>query len=202
MDSSSKSSDGRVRFDDAGNVQVNIRLRNTSDETLQRLRKLGANIEIVNSDWNVVQGWAPITALDQIASPDEVRKITPPDYGVTNTGPVNSEGDPAEAQDLNGDSTAHLNVTIRINNADEEGTLSAEAEVTIDLTSSVDTYLYLRSGSSTSGTALHSNDDIVSGNTDSRIVATLAAGTYTIEATTYSPNTTGSLTVSVRVGGL
>ena len=80
-------------------------------------------------------------------------------------------------------------------------TLSAEAEVTIDLTSSVDTYLFLRSGSSTSGTALHSNDDIVGGNTNSRIVATLSAGSYTIEATTYSPNTAGSFTLSVSGGG-
>ena len=63
-------------------------------------------------------------------------------------------------------------------------TLTGNAEVTIDLTSSVNTYLYLREGSATSGTALHDNDDIESGNTDSRIVATLSAATYTIEATT------------------
>ena len=65
-------------------------------------------------------------------------------------------------------------------------TLTEDAEVTVDLTSGVDTYLYLREGSATSGTARHSNDDIESGNTDSRIVATLSAGTYTIEATTYA----------------
>ena len=79
-------------------------------------------------------------------------------------------------------------------------TLAAETEVTIDLTSSVDTYLFLRSGSATSGAALHQNDDIVSGNTNSQIVATLSAGTYTIEATTYSPDTTGSFTLSVAGG--
>ena len=80
-------------------------------------------------------------------------------------------------------------------------TLSDESEVTIDLTSSVDTYLYLREGSATSGTALHDNDDIESGNTNSQIVATLSAGTYTIEATTYSEATTGSFTLSVSGGG-
>ena len=79
-------------------------------------------------------------------------------------------------------------------------TLTESAEVTIDLTSNVDTYLYLREGSTTSGTALHDNDDIESGNTDSRIVATLAAGTYTIEATTYNEATTGSFTLSVSTG--
>ena len=80
-------------------------------------------------------------------------------------------------------------------------TLTEDAEVTVDLTSGVDTYLYLREGSATSGTARHSNDDIESGNTDSRIVATLSAGTYTIEATTYAEDTTGSFTLSVSGGG-
>ena len=79
-------------------------------------------------------------------------------------------------------------------------TLSEKTEVTIDLTSSVDTYLYLRSGSSTSGTAQHSNDDIESGNTNSQIKETLSAGTYTIEATTYNADTTGSFTLSVLGG--
>ena len=80
-------------------------------------------------------------------------------------------------------------------------TLSESAEVTINLTSEVDTYLYMRSGSATSGTAQHSNDDIESGNTNSRITATLTVGTWTIEATTYSPNTTGSFTLNVSGGG-
>ena len=80
-------------------------------------------------------------------------------------------------------------------------TLTESTEVTIDLTSTVDTYLFLRSGSSTSGTALHQNDDIGGTNRNSQIVATLAAGTYTIEATTYSPDTTGSFSLSVSGGG-
>ena len=80
-------------------------------------------------------------------------------------------------------------------------TLDAETDVTIDLSSDVDTYLYLREGSAISGTALHNNDDIESGNTDSRIVATLAAGTYTVEATTHNEDTTGSFTLSVSEGG-
>ena len=76
-------------------------------------------------------------------------------------------------------------------------TLTDEIKVTIDLTSTVDTYLYLRSGDATSGDSLHSNDDIESGNTNSRIVETLAAGAYTIEATTYAEDTEGGFTLSV-----
>ena len=44
-----------VRFDDSGNVQVYIHLKETSDEVLQEIRGLGATIEIANSDWNIVQ---------------------------------------------------------------------------------------------------------------------------------------------------
>ena len=73
-------------------------------------------------------------------------------------------------------------------------TVAAETAVTIDMASSVDTYLYLRQGSATSGTALSENDDIESGNTNSQIAANLEAGTYTIEATTYAEETTGSFT--------
>ena len=78
-------------------------------------------------------------------------------------------------------------------------TLTQGGEVTVGLTSTVDTYLFVRQGSATSGAALHENDDIVSGNTDSQIVATLAAGAYTIEATTYNVATAGSFTLTVSV---
>ena len=64
-------------------------------------------------------------------------------------------------------------------------TLYAESDVTITLSSDEDTFLYLRSGSSTDGSTLHENDDYnYSDSTDSKIEATLDVGTYTIEATT------------------
>ena len=76
-------------------------------------------------------------------------------------------------------------------------TLAEPREVSIRLESEVDTYLYLRAGEAKSGAFLHENDDIESGNTDSRIVAALAAGTYTLEATTFHTNRTGSFTLTV-----
>ena len=86
-------SDDPVRFDSSGNVQVYIYLENTADSTLQQLRDLDATIEVVNSDWKVVQAWIPTTAIDGIAALDAVKEITPPDYGVTEAGRVNTEGD-------------------------------------------------------------------------------------------------------------
>lgn len=84
--------------------------------------------------------------------------------------------------------------------------------MTIALESDVDTYLYLRSGDARAGTALHENDDhgtlvntAACGNptglssTDSCItVSSLAAGSYTIEATTYNPATAGSFTLTIN----
>ena len=76
-------------------------------------------------------------------------------------------------------------------------TLNAGAEVTITLVSSeADTYLYLREGEARSGAFLHENDDD-GGTTRSRIQETLAAGSYTIEATTYAAGETGSFTLTV-----
>ena len=60
-----------------------------------------------------------------------------------------------------------------------------------------DTYLYLRKDNARSGEALHYNDDEGSDTTRSKIQETLAAGTYTVEATTYRPGQTGSFTLSI-----
>ena len=99
-DGSSDASDDPARFDSYGNLQVYIHLENTSDATLQQLRDLGADIEITNSDVNVVQAWVPTTALDYIAELDAVEEITPPGYGQTKAGRVNTEGDGIHRADL------------------------------------------------------------------------------------------------------
>ena len=75
--------------------------------------------------------------------------------------------------------------------------LSVQKQVIIGLQSSVDTFVYLREGRTTSGTAMYHNDDIDNSNRNSQIVATLRAGTYTIEATTYNIGETGRFTLTV-----
>ena len=82
-------------------------------------------------------------------------------------------------------------------------TLSEQRQVTITLESSIDTYLYLRSGSAKSGTALAENDDIAPGsNLNSQISRSLAAGTYTIESTTYATGQAGAFTLTIAgLGG-
>ena len=77
-------------------------------------------------------------------------------------------------------------------------TLDASSEVTVTLESgSANTYLYLRQGDAISGTALHENDDHQGSTSVSQIQETLAAGTYTIEATTYAAGSTGSFSLTI-----
>ena len=65
----------------------------------------------------------------------------------------------------------------------------------IDLTSETDTFLYLLEGAGMDGAIEAENDDVESGNTNSRIEETLAAGAYTIEATTYEEGQEDSFTL-------
>ena len=76
--------------------------------------------------------------------------------------------------------------------------LGSPSRVTIDLESAADTFLYLRRGAAQkSGAALVSNDDGGDGY-NSRISRRLAAGGYTIEATTYRASTAGSFALTVE----
>ena len=76
--------------------------------------------------------------------------------------------------------------------------LSQRGKVRIDLSSSVDPYLYLLSGAGTSGSVLASDDDS-GGSGNSRIDRELEAGAYTLEATTYAARQVGSCTLAVQV---
>ena len=77
--------------------------------------------------------------------------------------------------------------------------VTQNSEVTIDLTSSHDTYLYLRQGKSTlTGNSLYHNDDVGGGNYNSRIKRTLKPGWYTIEATTFHANRTGPFQLEIK----
>ena len=79
-------------------------------------------------------------------------------------------------------------------------TLDEASDVTIMLQSEEDTFLYLLDGHGTSGSVNVKNDDIDNDNRNSRIEATgLAAGDYTIEATTYDVETGGAFTLSVEI---
>ena len=75
-----------------------------------------------------------------------------------------------------------------------------DTNITIDLTSDADTFLYLMEGSDKDGAIEAENDDISTGNRNSRIEGlALSAGTYTIEAATYNAETAGEFTLVVEI---
>ena len=74
--------------------------------------------------------------------------------------------------------------------------LDNQTAVRIDLESSWDTYMFLRSGLGRDGQKLHHDDDGGNGR-NSQISESLAAGEYTIEATTYGREKTGAFTLTV-----
>ena len=78
-------------------------------------------------------------------------------------------------------------------------TLTEATDIVINLSSEEDTFLYLLEGRGKGGDTLHSNDDIAGGgvNLNSRLSVTLQPGDYTIEATTYSPETSGAFTLTM-----
>ena len=79
-------------------------------------------------------------------------------------------------------------------------TLTEATGIVINLSSDEDTYLYVLDGHGKDGDTLHENDDITSGgvNLNSRLSVTLQPGSYTIEATTYKPATSGSFTLTIE----
>ncbi|HEV8674910.1 MAG TPA: S8 family serine peptidase [Methylomirabilota bacterium] len=86
-------SSAMLKVDDAGRVQVYVRVTDTSDDSLARLRQHGLDVEIVEPRSAVVQGWLPVENLEGLAGEPGVLKIRPPSYATPRTGSVTSQGD-------------------------------------------------------------------------------------------------------------
>lgn len=76
--------------------------------------------------------------------------------------------------------------------------LDSNQSVTFNLTSSIDTYLYLKDAK---GNVIGSNDDVGNGY-NSRLTKNLSAGNYSLVAATYSSGKSGSFNLSTNSGSL
>ena len=86
-------SDPLVKVDNSGNIQTYIYMENVDQGNISKLESMNVTIEIVNSKFNLIQAWVPFDIVEEIASLNFVKKITPPSYGILRKGSVNSEGD-------------------------------------------------------------------------------------------------------------
>lgn len=74
-------------------VQIYLTTSNTSEATLNEIRDIGADIDIVIDSLNKVQAWAPIEQLTSLAQLPTVRAISKPHYATTNAGRETTQGD-------------------------------------------------------------------------------------------------------------
>src|SRR3990170_4030082 len=86
-------SDPLVKVDKSGNIQTYIYMENMDQDNISKLESMNVKIEIVNPKFNLIQAWVPFDKVEELASLNFVKKITPPSYGILRKGSVNSEGD-------------------------------------------------------------------------------------------------------------
>jgi len=96
---------GQMHITDKGEVQVYIEMNAVSSQNLDELRSYGVTVQIIGepkpdkskdevvTKVPTVQGLLPITMINQVSALPFVRYIRLPDYGFTNTGSVESQGD-------------------------------------------------------------------------------------------------------------
>ena len=94
-----------MRINKNAEVQVYIEVSEITDQNLNALRGLGVTVQIVGepkpdktkkevlSYVPTVQGLLPVSMIEQVTALPFVRYIRLPDYGFTNTGSVDTEGD-------------------------------------------------------------------------------------------------------------
>ena len=82
-----------LKVNSAGRVQVYVWVTDTSEQALDTLRRHDFDIEVVNKDFGIVQGWIPVENIEALATEPVVVKVRPPSYGTHDTGPVDSQGD-------------------------------------------------------------------------------------------------------------
>jgi len=96
---------GQMHVTDKDEVQVYIELSAVTSQNLDELRSYGVTVQIIGepkpdkskgevlTKVPTVQGLLPITMINQVGGLSFVRYIRLPDYGFTNTGSVESQGD-------------------------------------------------------------------------------------------------------------
>lgn len=96
---------GQMHITKNGEVQVYIEVNAMTPQNLDELRSYGVTVQIIGqpkpdksksevlTKVPTVQGLLPVTMINQVSALSFVRYIRLPDYGFTNTGSVDTEGD-------------------------------------------------------------------------------------------------------------
>jgi hypothetical protein len=82
-----------VKYDQEGMAQVYITLYELNQQNLEKLKSEGVNIEIYDQSLNLVQGRVKPDNIDHLSELPFVKFIDFPNYGISNAGSVQTEGD-------------------------------------------------------------------------------------------------------------
>ncbi len=96
---------GQMQISNKGEVQVYIEMNGLTSQNLDELRSYGVTVQIIGepkpdkskgevlTKVSTVQGLLPVTMINQVSALPFVRYIRLPDYGFTNAGSVDTQGD-------------------------------------------------------------------------------------------------------------
>jgi len=93
VDVADRFSSDLLKVDGAGRVQVYVWVTDTGEQALGILSGLSLDVELVNKDFGILQGWIPVSNLERLAAEPLVLKIRPPSYGSAGKGAVATQGD-------------------------------------------------------------------------------------------------------------
>lgn len=89
-----RSAGGRVmRFNSKGEIEVYVHMYRGIAPAEPVLVAMGLNIALIHHQYDILKGWIAPDALESLSQLSFVRRVTVPDYAITRTGSVNSEGD-------------------------------------------------------------------------------------------------------------
>jgi hypothetical protein len=77
-----------VKVNEEGSIQTYIHVDTFGAEEKALLEKYEAVIEITNEKLGIVQAWIPFDRINEVAQLSFVKRITPPGYGMPQTGKV------------------------------------------------------------------------------------------------------------------
>ena len=81
------------KIDSSARIQVYIKYTGSKNDLINAISAAGGKVDLVNEKYATVQAWIPYDMIEELAGKDHVKNISFPDYAVTNTGSVTSEGD-------------------------------------------------------------------------------------------------------------
>jgi hypothetical protein len=128
-----------MSINDAGEVQVYVKVAAADGAVLKALTQAGMTVERVSDDLTLVQGWLSPNALNAIAALAPVESVTLPDYGFVQAGSVMTEGDAIIRADLVRSTFGLTGAGVRIGVISNGVGGLATAKASGDLPSSVDT---------------------------------------------------------------